>query len=89
MLNITLGDCTCAAFYHAIRSGRSKPRKSKIQSRIRMLSSSALQACGYNPKKGGEGPGGNEQKVLEYILTKGKRPARPSSGNRHKNPRLC
>src|SRR5271163_5237998 len=28
-------------------------------------------ACGYKPSQGGEGPGGNEQHVLKYLLTKG------------------
>ena len=29
------------------------------------------KACGYKPAQGGEGPGGNEQKVLTYILREG------------------
>ena len=30
-----------------------------------------ILACGYNPRVGGEGPGGNEQHVLTYLLKKG------------------
>jgi len=40
-------------------------------------------ACGYNPKAGGEGPGGNEQHVLTYILRSGA-PAGPGAKSRLK-----
>ena len=41
------------------------------------------QACGYNPNQGGEGPGGNEQHVLTYILKTGA-PFGPKGQQRHK-----
>ena len=37
-----------------------------------------ILACGYNPKVPGEGPGGNEQHVLTYILRQGA-PAGPAA----------
>jgi len=71
MLNDKLGDCTCAAFYHARQvwtfhsSGRTQTAPNAD---VELLYE---EACGYNPKKGGEGPGGNEQHVLTYIHKKG------------------
>jgi hypothetical protein len=37
------------------------------RSRMRMWEQFYVQACGYNPRAGGEGPGGNEQHVLSII----------------------
>ena len=42
-----------------------------------------IQACGYKPSAGGEGPGGNEQHVLSYLLKKGA-PIGPSGASRDK-----
>jgi hypothetical protein len=73
MLNDTLGDCTCAAVYHAIQvwtfnATKGKSIDTEPDSDVEKLYE---LACGYNPKAGGEGPGGNEQHVLKYLLTKG------------------
>jgi hypothetical protein len=71
MLNDTLGDCTCAAFYHAFQvwtfnaGGRMVTQPNFDVKKLYIL------ACGYNPRIGGEGPGGNEQDVLTYILRSG------------------
>ena len=71
MGNDTLGDCTCAAVYHAIQvwsfngSGTIDTEPDADVVDLYEL------ACGYNPNKGGEGPGGNEQHVLTYILNNG------------------
>jgi hypothetical protein len=83
MLNDTLGDCTCAAFYHAIQVWSFKAQKQEQTEPDQDVEQLYIQACGYNPKQGGEGPGGNEQHVLEYILTKGA-PFGPSAQSRHK-----
>jgi hypothetical protein len=83
MLNDTLGDCTCAAFYHAIQVWSFKAEKVEDTEPDTDVEQLYVQACGYNPQKGGEGPGGNEQKVLEYILTTGA-PAGPAGQSRHK-----
>jgi hypothetical protein len=67
MLNDTLGDCTCAAFYHARQVWTfhsSGATQTAADQDVELLYE---EACGYNPKQGGEGPGGNEQHVLKYI----------------------
>ncbi|HXX66105.1 MAG TPA: hypothetical protein VEK07_02930, partial [Polyangiaceae bacterium] len=40
-------------------------------------------ACGYNPRVSGEGPGGNEQNVLTYLLNHGA-PMGATGATRHK-----
>jgi hypothetical protein len=71
MLNDTLGDCTCAAFYHALQVwsfNATPPMQTQPDVDVEQL---YIQACGYNPDVPGEGPGGNEQNVLTYLLNKG------------------
>jgi hypothetical protein len=83
MLNDTLGDCTCAAVYHAIQVwsfNAAKRIDTEPDSDVEKL---YILACGYNPRVGGEGPGGNEQHVLTYILKNGA-PAGPGGQARHK-----
>jgi hypothetical protein len=71
MLNDTLGDCTCAAAYHALQVWTfNAGGKMQTQPDPDVLKLYEL-ACGYNPKAGGEGPGGNEQKVLTFWMNKG------------------
>jgi len=71
MLNDTLGDCTCAAVYHAIQvwtfnsGGQIDTEPDPDVEKLYIL------ACGYNPRVPGEGPGGNEQTVLAYLLNTG------------------
>ena len=71
MLNDTLGDCTCAAFYHARQiwtfhsTGKTETARPDV---IKLLYE---KACGYDPKRRGEGPGGIEQHVLSYIQKNG------------------
>jgi len=73
MLNDTLGDCTCAAVYHAIQvwtfnASQGKSMDTEPDADVEKLYE---LACGYKPSQGGEGPGGNEQHVLTYLLRKG------------------
>ena len=73
MLNDTLGDCTCAAVYHAIQvwtfnSTQGKNMDTEPDSDVKKL---YALACGYKPNTPGEGPGGNEQHVLKYLLQHG------------------
>lgn len=73
MLNDTLGDCTCAAVYHAIQvwtfnATKGKSIETDPDTNVKKLYE---LACGYNPNTPGEGPGGNEQRVLKYLLRKG------------------
>jgi hypothetical protein len=71
MANDVLGDCTCAAFYHARQvwtfhaGGRTQTAP---DSDVELL---YARACGWNPHVPGEGPGGNEQHVLSYIHRNG------------------
>jgi hypothetical protein len=83
MLNDTLGDCTCAAVYHAIQVwsyNTTKTVDTEPDSDVQKL---YVQACGYNPRVPGEGPGGNEQNVLTYLLNQGA-PMGPAGATRHK-----
>ena len=75
MVNDKLLNCTCAAFYHALQvwsfnaAGRSSAQMVTV-SDINVIELYAL-ACGYDPRKSGEGPGGKAQHVLRYLLNQG------------------
>ena len=71
MQNDTLGDCTCAAYYHAIQVWSFNSEHTIDTEPDVDVVDLYEQACGYKPSQGGEGPGGNEQHVLTYILRKG------------------
>lgn len=84
MRNDALGDCTCAAFYHALQVWSFNADGSKMLTEpdadvVRLYT----LACGYNPRVPGEGPGGNEQDVLTYLLKHGA-PTGSSGSPRHK-----
>ena len=85
MLNDTLSDCTCAAVYHAIQvwSFNATGGKGMITQPDSDVEKLYVDACGYKPSQGGEGPGGNEQKVLTYLKKTGA-PAGPSGKSRLK-----
>ncbi len=83
MLNDTLGDCTCAAFYHAMQVWSENATGSMQTQPDGDVEKLYIQACGYNPRTGGEGPGGNEQHVLTFLLNKGA-PCGPSGTQRQK-----
>jgi hypothetical protein len=82
MLNDTLGDCTCAAVYHAIQVWTANSGSAMLTEPDADVRQLYIQACGYNPRVSGEGPGGNEQKVLTYLLRKGA-PIGPGGKQRH------
>jgi hypothetical protein len=71
MLNDTLGDCTCAAFYHALQVWSFNANPPLVTEPDQDVEELYILACGYNPKMSGEGPGGNEQHVLTYLLRQG------------------
>jgi hypothetical protein len=83
MLNDRLGDCTCAAVYHAIQVWSFNAGKSMVTEPDSDVEKLYVLGCGYNPKVPGEGPGGNEQKLLTYILNKGA-PTGPKGQPPHK-----
>jgi hypothetical protein len=75
MLNDKLLNCTCAAFYHALQVWSFN---AGARSSAQMVTASDINvtelykvACGYDPKKPGEGPGGKAQQVLRYLLNQG------------------
>jgi len=84
MLNDTLGDCTCAAVYHALQvwtfNAQSQGMDTEPDSDVEQL---YINACGYDPNTPGEGPGGNEQTVLTYLLNTGA-PVGPTGADVHK-----
>jgi hypothetical protein len=71
MLNDTLGDCTCAAFYHAVQVWSFNANPPLVTEPDKDVEELYILACGYNPNVPGEGPGGNEQHVLTYLLRQG------------------
>ena len=70
MLNDRLGDCTCAAYYHARQIWSVNASKEITEGDNDVL---ALyeNACGYDPKKPSTDQGGIEQNVLKYLLNTG------------------
>lgn len=70
MLNDTLGDCTCAAVYHARQVWTLNNGGEKTQSDTAVLQL-YKKACGYNPTDPSTDRGGNEQTVLTYLLKHG------------------
>ncbi len=83
MLNDSLGDCTCAAFYHAMQVWSDNASGAVLTEPDADVEKLYIQACGYNPRAGGEGPGGNEQSVLTFLLNKGA-PTGPAGTQRHR-----
>ena len=71
MLNDHLGDCTCAAFYHALQVWSFNTTGQVATQPDADVEQLYVQACGYDPSQPGEGPGGNEQHVLTYLLKNG------------------
>jgi hypothetical protein len=83
MLNDQLGDCTCAAVYHAMQVWSYNAGGTLVTQPDGDVQKLYILACGYNPRIPGEGPGGNEQHVLTYLLQKGA-PIGPQGADRHK-----
>jgi hypothetical protein len=83
MLNDTLGDCTCAAVYHALQVWSYNGDRKMVTQPDSDVEKLYIQACGYNPRVPGEGPGGNEQHVLTYLFQTGA-PTGPTGATRHK-----
>ena len=71
MLNDQLGDCTCAAVYHARQVWTFNATKQEATEPDSDVLRLYEQACGYNPKNPASDQGGNEQHVLQFLLRKG------------------
>jgi hypothetical protein len=83
MLNNKLGDCTCAAVYHAKQVWTFNAGSAMVTQPDSDVEKLYILACGYNPRVPGEGPGGIEQKVLTYWLNHGV-PIGPAGAQREK-----
>lgn len=71
MLNDRLGDCTCAAYYHA-RQVWSFVASGKLDTQPDAQVLALYEAaCGYNPADPHSDQGGIEQSVLSYLLNTG------------------
>ncbi len=86
MRNGDLGDCTCAAYYHALQVWSFNALHNMDTEPDNDVVALYEQACGYNPvtmPPPSEGPGGNEQRVLSFLLNTGA-PYGPNGSQRHK-----
>lgn len=81
MLNDTLGDCACAAVYHAIQVWTFHVAGSALTEPDAMVEKLYEEACGYVPGDPSTDQGGVEQSVLNYLTTTG---APMSDGTRQK-----
>src|SRR5215813_7728047 len=52
MMNDTLGDCTCAAFYHAIQVWSFNAKNKEVTEPDKDVEQLYIQACGYDSRKG-------------------------------------
>jgi hypothetical protein len=83
MRNDVLGDCTCAAYYHARQVWTFDARKDAVTEPDLDVERLYVEACGYDPNVPGEGPGGSVQQVLTYLLEHGA-PVGPRGHSRDK-----
>ena len=80
MMNDTLGDCTCAAIYHAKQVwsfNSNPPMATEPDANVEIT---YCQACGYEPGNPATDNGGSEQDVLTYWMNQGI-PILPSVGS--------
>lgn len=71
MLNDRIGDCVCAAFYHARQIYTFNAQFAQITEPDRDVEKLYIEACGYNPLIPIMDPGCNVQEVLNVLLTTG------------------
>lgn len=71
MLNDRLGDCTCAAAYHAMQLWSTQGRKHELTEPDSKVLAMYEEFCGYNPANPNSDQGGVEQHVLTQWLNKG------------------
>lgn len=71
MGNDTLGDCTCAAIYHARQIWTQDAQGKEDTQPDSVVIKLYEDACGYNPADPSTDQGGNEQDVLSYLLNTG------------------
>lgn len=71
MLNNTLQNCTCAAYYHARQVWTFQATGSVAPVADADVKLLYEQACGYDPAQAGEGPGGTAQHTLRFLHKEG------------------
>jgi hypothetical protein len=71
MLNGTLGDCTCAALFHALQVWTFNAAAAMVTPPDSDVLALYEAACGYNPADPSTDQGGDEQAVLAYALNTG------------------
>lgn len=81
MLNDRIGDCTCAAYYHARQVWTFNAQGNEVTEPDSNVRRMYIESCGYIP--GIYDPGGNEQEVLTYLLKVGA-PVGPHGKSRDK-----
>lgn len=79
MGNNSRGDCTCAAYYHAIQVWTANANAIDTEPDADVLQM-YQEACGYNPADPATDRGGVEQDVLAYLVNTGA----PVLAGRHK-----
>ncbi len=83
MLNDRLGDCTCAAYYHARQVWTCVAQGTEITEPDHNVQKLYEEACGYIPFLPWTDRGGIEQDVLTFLLNTGA-PIGPHGQNRQK-----
>ncbi|MGH7838822.1 MAG: hypothetical protein ACREQC_13510 [Candidatus Binataceae bacterium] len=81
MLNDQLGDCTCAAVYHAMQVWSFNAKGAEATQPDSDVLKLYEEACGYKPNNPNTDRGGNEQTVLKFLLQKGA-PLGPNGSSR-------
>jgi len=81
--NDRLGDCTCAALYHALQVWSQVGQGSMDTEPDADAVLLYEQACGYNPADPSTDQGGVEQDVLAFAMNTGL-PVGPTGADRHK-----
>ena len=73
MLNDQLGNCTCAAYYHALQvwSSNCNPDGLMITEPDDDVLTLYERACGYDPQDPSTDQGGIEQDLLSYLVRQG------------------
>lgn len=71
MLNDHLGDCTCAAYYHARQVWSFNSGGKEITEPDHAVLELYKKSCGYDPSNPTTDEGGVEQDVLTYLLNVG------------------
>lgn len=88
MLNDTLGDCTCAAYYHALQlwSFNSNPDRLVVTEPDACVQSLYEAVAGYVPGNEATDQGADEQSVLSYLMNSGAPTQNPrtQTPSRHK-----